>query len=117
MGGSGGGPRLGRIGAKALGGRERFVAREGHVARRVAGIGGRRLAEERRAQRGERDLELVVVGLYGGDLLHEEARPQERPEWPGRAVASEDALQLEGHRDDEGQERKLLEEEGHVVQN
>jgi len=52
----------------------------------------RLLPPEGGAERRERDLELRVVRLGGGDLLDEEARPEERAERARRAEAGEDAL-------------------------
>ena len=66
-------------------------------------------------ERAERDLELLVVGLDGRDLLHQKARPEQRAERAGGAVAREDALDLERDRGDERQERQLQQEEEHVV--
>ena len=68
-----------------------------------------RSRHKRDAQRRERDLELVVVRLDGRDLLHEKARPEQRAERARRAVAREDALDLERDRRDERQERELHE--------
>src|SRR5580704_12476914 len=75
-----------RIGDQLAVAGERAIDGRGRLARD--------LAPERRAERGQRDLELGVVGLGRGDLLHEEAWPEERSQGPRRAIAGEDALDL-----------------------
>ncbi len=55
-------------------------------------------------ERGERDLELSVVGLDGRDLLNQKARPQEDAQRSARRVPGQEALELEGDGGDEGQE-------------
>src|SRR5262249_5353739 len=90
-----------------------------------AEIGEGAFAPERRGRRplavgshgksGEGHLELSVVGLDGGDLLHQKTRPEEHPERALLRKTREQALELESDRGDQGQERQLQEEEEHVV--
>src|SRR5688572_322860 len=78
---------------------QRVEVRVPHVARlalagvaRVAAVGEALLAKQRHLQRCKRDLELLVVGLDGRDLLDEEARPEQDAERAGRAPLREHAL-------------------------
>src|SRR5678815_2873721 len=95
-------------------GGHRCVRRERYVLRALARVP--LFTEERGAQRRERDLELGIVRLDRRDLLNEEARHEQGAQWAGRAVPREEALDLERHRREERQRRKLHQQEERVVE-
>src|SRR5690606_13020103 len=81
--------------------RERSLERREHTDLLAVGRAlALALAPERALHRRDRDLDLRVVGLARGDLLEEEARPEQHAQRTGRAVARREALQLVGDRGD-----------------
>ncbi len=100
--------------SKRRSGADRRVRRKDDVGRAVACLPA--LAKERRAKRRERHLELIVVGLDGGDALDEKPWEEQRPQRARRAIPREEALDLERDGEPGAGAWKLHQKEEHVVE-